>query len=226
MGAENRAAWRVDFERDGHALDEVVARGFHGGCIITKDEVDGVVVDIDAAHAIFEDAGVHELCEFVIAQQRVDVFWVAGFEIGDAGERAIAHVHAIDEAIGVDDFVECEVRDVGICERRANVAIRNARFVQRHAGLLDEFGKVDRIVVKIACCDEFARRVDFVDGTSSTRCGAIRRGSCVERVDHAFGVLELEEREGQGGSVGFVSGSMVRMAVAGVGRRSRFSWCS
>lgn len=213
VGAENRAAGRVDFERDGHAFDEVIARGFHGGCIIAKDKLDGVVVDVDAAHAIFEDACIHELREFMVAKERVDVLWVAGFEVGDAGERAIAHVHAVHEAIRVNDFVEREVRNVGICERRANVSIRHARFVQRHAGLLDEFGKVDRIVVKIACGDEFAGCVDFVDGTSSARCGAIRCGSCVERVDHAFGVLELEERKGQGGSVGFVSGSMVRMQL-------------
>ncbi len=99
VGTENCAAVGVDFEGDGHALDEVVARGFHGGGVVAKNKVNGVVVDIDAADAVFEDACVHKLREFVIAEECVDVLGVAGFEVSHAREGAVAHVHAVDEAI-------------------------------------------------------------------------------------------------------------------------------
>ncbi len=113
----------------------------------------------------------------------------------------------------MDDFVECEVSNVAgvltilfIGEREA---IFDARLVEGHAGLFDEFGEVDGVVVEVACGDEFAGRVDFVDGAAPTAGGAVCGGAGAQRSDDALSILELEKWGGQGGGYVWLWGGFV-----------------
>ena len=160
VGAEDVAFGAACSETDGHGEDELfdgVADGL-GVDGIWELLVDPGVEGFDAADAVLDDEGVGRLGEFVVGEEEVDELGVLCFELGDAGESAVACVDGGGLSgegllhVGVDDLVEGEVFGFG-----SKLAVES--------GGGDDGAEVSWMVVGVTRCNEVSWRGNVIDGT-------------------------------------------------------------